>query len=212
MKKYLVEFIGTFFLIFTICGVVVNLQDVSSHFAPIAIGCVLIAMVYAGGYISGGMYNPAVSLAVFIRGKMSFMDMIIYWVAQCAGGAFAGFAARHMYYKWTGTPANFEPMWGLLAEGLGTFALCYVVLNVATSNKTSGNSYYGLAIGFTVLAMAYVFGPVSGGAFNPAVALGLSIFHLFEYSSIWIYLSGAFAGAILAGIIYRIVSTDNDPV
>ena len=76
----------------------------------------------------------------------------------------------------------------LLAEFLFTFALVYVVLNVATAKGTEGNSFYGLAIGFTVVAGAYAVGSVSGGAFNPAVAVGGSIMNIFAWGNIWIYL------------------------
>jgi len=94
----------------------------------------------------------------------------------------------------------------IIAEFLGTFALAYVVLNVATSKETAGNSYYGLAIGFTVLAMAYAFGSISGGAFNPAVAVGISIMQLASWGDIWIYLVGCFAGGLVAGLMFRVLN------
>jgi aquaporin Z len=94
----------------------------------------------------------------------------------------------------------------IVAEFLGTFALAYVVLNVATSKETAGNSYYGLAIGFTVMAMAYAFGSISGGAFNPAVAVGICIMQLAGWSDIWIYMVGCFAGGLVAGGIFRLLN------
>jgi aquaporin Z len=98
---------------------------------------------------------------------------------------------------------------GLLAEFLGTFALAFVVLNVATAKGTSGNSFYGLAIGFTVLTMAYALGGISGGAFNPAVAIGISLMKLASWSSIWVYLVGCFGGAALAALVFKISNPDD---
>ena len=97
----------------------------------------------------------------------------------------------------------------MIAEFLGTFALAYVVLNVATAKANTGNSYFGLAIGFTVLAMAFCFGDFSGGAFNPAVALGASIMKLFAWNNIWIYLVFCFAGGALAAIIFNLNNPDD---
>ena len=91
----------------------------------------------------------------------------------------------------------------LAAEILGTFALAYVVLNVATAKGTDGNSFYGLAIGFTVTAMAYSLGGISGGAFNPAVAVGISVMKMAAWQDIWVYLVGCLAGGALAAIVFR---------
>lgn len=207
MRKYVVEFIGTFFLVLAVCSAVYPAHKIE-NFAPLSIGLALVVMVYAGGHLSGAHYNPAVSLAVFIRGKMSLVEMIGYWVVQLMAGVIAALiASKLLHYSAQVTPIE-ETMPAVVAEIIGTFALAYVVLNVATSPKTANNHYYGLAIGFTVVAMAYAVGPVSGGAFNPAVALGLSVFEKIDWSSLWIYLVGAFAGAILAAIVYRVLRLD----
>jgi aquaporin Z len=206
MRKYVVEFIGTFFLVLAVCSAIFHNPD--NNFAPLAIGFALVVMVYAGGHLSGAHYNPAVSLAVFIRGKMTMVEMIGYWVVQLMGGVIAALVATKLF-KYTATPAAPAETFGaIVAELIGTFGLAYVILNVATSPKTANNHYYGLAIGFTVVAMAYAVGPVSGGAFNPAVALGLSVFEKIEWGSLWIYLVGAFGGAILAALLYRILRLD----
>ena len=132
-------------------------------------------LIYAGGHISGGHYNPAVTLAVMIRKKLSFQkDVLPYWFAQSLGAILGAVAAVEI----TGKVGSAKPIAAarifpaFLSEFFFTFALCYVVLNVAVSPTTKGNSYYGLAIGFTVLAGAVTVGGVSGGAFNPAVAIG----------------------------------------
>src|ERR1700720_474765 len=177
--KYVYELIGTFFLVFTI--------GMSSGItAPIAIGSILMVMIFAGGHISGGHYNPAVTLAVLLRGKISLGDAVRYMIVQILGAAVASFVV--LYLLNDKIPDNAAEMAnttkGLLAEFIGTFALAYVVLNVATAKGTIGNSFYGLAIGFTVLAMALALGVISGGAFNPAVALGISLMKLESWSSI----------------------------
>ncbi len=159
------------------------------------------AMVYAGGHFSGGHYNPAVTLGVAIRGKCDWTDVVPYWLAQAAAGAAA--AATVLFLKGTasGTTASaaaagtmYSTPAILLVEFLFTFALVYVVLNSATAKATEGNSFYGLAIGFTVLVGAFAAGPVSGGAFNPAVGLGATIMGLADANRLLLYLIADFAG------------------
>ena len=201
MKKYIVEFIGTFFLVLTI-GMCVLKPDAGS-FAPIAIGAALMVMVYAGGHISGAHYNPAVTLAVVLRGRCKLADVPGYLIAQLGAAVAASLVV--LYFKGDATlptPGDLKAGPALLAEFLGTFALAFVILNVATSKATSGNSYYGLAIGFTVPAMAFALGGISGGAFNPAVALGLIVMHPAKSADVWIYLAGNFAGAALAAGVF----------
>ncbi len=207
MKKYIVEFIGTFFLVLAVCMA----GSKAGNMAPLAIGATLMVMIYAGGYVSGGHYNPAVSLAVFIRGKLAAKELIIYWIAQILGGVAAALITLKVFDYAPTAGEEINIMRSFIAEVIGTFALAYVVLNVATSTKTAGNSNYGLAIGFTVTAMAYTLGPVSRGAFNPAVAVGASVFGVFEWSTIWLYVVGCLLGGALAGITYTyIIKPDED--
>ncbi|MBV8555123.1 MAG: aquaporin, partial [Planctomycetaceae bacterium] len=170
MAKYIVEFIGTFFLVFTVGMTVIGAG--AGVIPPLAIGSALMVMIYAGGHISGGHYNPAVTLAVWIRGRCSTVDAIAYWVAQMLAGLVAASVVLYMKKQPTVTAMNPDLARALIAEALFTFALAYVVLNVATAKGTAGNSNYGLAIGFTVLTGAFAVGDISGGAFNPAVAVG----------------------------------------
>lgn len=205
MKNYLTEAIGTFFLVFTI-GLCVN-QGVA--LAPIAIGLSLMVMVYAGGPISGGHYNPSVSLAAWIRGALPTKELVPYWVAQFAGAVLAAF----LIYKFTGSALHVAPganvswMKALTAEVVFSFALSYVVLHTATTKSTAGNSYYGLAIGLTVTTGAFAVGAISGGAFNPAVGLGPAIMEAVLGSSVtsmvWIYAVGPLVGAAAAAYAYK---------
>lgn len=213
MQKYLVEFIGTFFLVFTVGAV--SITGAPGVIPPLAIGSALMVMVYAGGHISGGHYNPAVSLAVFLRGKCSTADLGPYIVAQLLGAAAAAVVTMYLVPEGTEAPIPLDlsqvvPQ-AILAELLFTFALAYVVLNVATAAGTEGNSYFGLAIGFTVLIGAFSVGHISGGAFNPAVAVGGSIMKIFSWSHIWIYLAADFVGGALAAIVFKIANGP-DPV
>lgn len=207
MSKYAVELIGTFFLVLTI-GLVV-IEPGAGAFAPVAIGSVLMVMIYAGGHISGGHYNPAVTLAVWMRGRCAGADVPGYMISQVAGGIIAAFAVFLIKGDVPVEVGVISPIPSMLAEFLFTFALCFVVLNVATSKNTAGNSYFGLAIGFTVLVGAYAVGSVSGGAFNPAVAVGIIIMGLIDISSIWVFLIANFLGGIAAAIAFNALNPDD---
>jgi aquaporin Z len=208
MRKYVVEFIGTFFLVFTV-GMTVLDPGGAGPLAPLAIGSVLMVMIYAGGHISGGHFNPAVTLGVFVRGRSSVLDLVLYWAVQVAGGFAAGLLVPIVKVGYDVTPLDVATVPALIAEFLFTFALVWVVLNVATSKDTAGNSNYGLAIGFTVLVGAFAVGAVSGGAFNPAVAVGLTLLGLSPVKAIWIYLVAELVGGLVAGLAYRFLNPDD---
>ena len=210
MKKYLVEFIGTFFLVFTI-GMSVMAPG-AGDLAPIAIGCGLMVMVYAGGHVSGAHYNPAVTLAVCLRGKCPAADVVPYIVAQVAAATVAAFAVKALKTGLVTKAAAIggamtpEIMPALLAEFVFTFGLVWVVLNVATAKGTSGNSFYGAAIGLTVTAGAFAVGGISGAVFNPAVAIGACLMGLISWGSFWIYLVACFGAAVAAAAAYKMVN------
>lgn len=207
MQKYLVEFIGTFFLVLTI-GLAVLEPGSAGNLAPVAIGLMLTVMVYAGGHVSGAHYNPAVTLAVFMRGKCPAKDVAPYMIAQCVAAAAAAGAVLYFKSGATIVPLSPKPAPAMLAEFLFTFALVYVVLNVATAKATAGNSYYGVAIGCAVLAGAYVVGPISGAMFNPAVAIGACVLGVREWTDIWMYLVADFAGGVAAAVAFKALVKD----
>jgi aquaporin Z len=165
-RKLEVEFIGTFFLVFTV-GMAAK---TAGTLAPIAVGTVLMVMVFAGGHVSGGYYNPAVSLAVWLRGKLRAEECVAYIVVEVLAGVAAA---------------------------------------AVVAASTEGNSFYGLAIGFTVAAGALAVGPISGGAFNPAVAVGASVMGLFAWSHIWIYLVANVVGG--AAGAWAFLATEQEP-
>lgn len=206
MKKILVEGLGTFFLMLVV-GLTV-IAPGAGAMAPLAIGAMLMVMVYAGGPVSGGHYNPAVTLAVWRRGKCKAADVLPYMGAQVGGAVLA--AGLVKFCKQGSLVLATQPVVlpALLIELVFTFALAYVVLSVATTKKAAGNSYFGLAIGMTVMAAAYAGGNISGGAFNPAVAIGITLMGLSAVGHLWIFLLGNLAGGALAAWVFRLTNPD----
>lgn len=196
MKNYLTEFLGTFIFVFSIALALVH----AGPMAPLAIGAALTCLVYMGGHISGGHYNPAITLAVFLRGRLGGSQALGYFAAQIAGAtagsAIAAFVTHEVFVV---TPRAVDAA-ALLVETIYTFALVLVALNVATDDEVAGNSFYGLAIGFTVTVAGFVGGPISGGVLNPAVALGSAWAAVGSApaSHTWLYVLGPFSGALLA--------------
>ena len=205
MKKLLTEFIGAFFvsLSVTLC-----LLGTVGNMAGLAIGITLMGMVFAGGHISGGHYNPAVTLAVFIRGKCPPHEVPGYILAQLFGAALAALVGSSFIIGKLGVGMDLSGITAqaILCEILGSFAMCYVVLNVATTKDNVGNSFYGLAIGLTMTACAYAFGGISGIAFNPAIALGLGISNISGFANIWIYWVGEIIGAVIAAFTFLYIN------
>jgi aquaporin Z len=206
MVKYLTEFIGTLFLVLTVGLTVIA----GSPMAPLAIGASLMIMVYMGGHVSGGHYNPAVSLALALRGKLAGSDLGPYMVAQVLGAVVASLLVYVIMGR-TFAPApapTATVIAALLVEILYTFALCIVVLNSACHSATKGNSFYGLAIGFTIVVAAFAGGGISGGAFNPAVGTGPILVHGMlgggSFANLWLYLVGPFVGGILAAVVFKL--------
>jgi aquaporin Z len=208
MRKYVVEFIGTFFLVFTI-GMAALEPNSAGTLAPLAIGSALMVMIYAGGHISGGHFNPAVTLGVFLRGRCPIGDVPFYMSAQVLGAVVAALLVPLGKGTPLVDPKTLIVLPSLLAEFVFTFALVWVVLNTATSKDTAGNSNYGLAIGFTVMVGAFSVGAVSGGAFNPAVAVGISILRITAWPSLWIYLVAQFAAGVTAAVAFRLTNPDD---
>ncbi len=209
--KCAVEAIGTFFLVFTV-GAAVGSR---SPLAPLAIGAVLMVMVYAGGHLSGGHYNPAVTMAVLVRGRLGLRTAAGYWLAQFGGGLLAAVVVRIVVDPAEASKATTLTLTGpgmvaaFVVELLFTFALCYVALNVATSRHHPDNSFYGLAIGFTVVAGAFAVGPISGGAFNPAVSVGAAVMGIFAWPTLWLYLVGQVIAGAAAGATFLALNPDD---
>jgi aquaporin Z len=201
-RKYAVELIGTFLFVFAV-GTAASL---SGALAPLAIGSALMVMVYAGGHISGGHFNPAVTLGALVRGRIGLRDAGAYWVVQLGGAALAGWLVRWVILPVHDTAKSLSGHAmgaAFVVELLFTFALVYVVLNVATSKDHPNNSFYGLAIGFTVLVGAFAVGSISGGVFNPAVFVGAAITGLFAWSTMWVYFLAQLVAGVLGGLAFR---------
>jgi aquaporin Z len=204
MNKYLTEFIGTFFLVLTIgCTVIPQAAGV---IPPLAIGAALMVMIFAGGHVSGGHFNPAVTLGVYLRGRCPQSDVVPYWVAQILGALVAAVTAQFLVGPPKGSALVPAVVPAFVAEFLFAFALVYVVLNVATAKGTSGNSFYGLAIGMTVMTGAFAVGSISGGAFNPAVAIGIGVMGLVAVASIWIHIVANLLGGVVAALAFKTIN------
>src|ERR1044071_4902573 len=204
MNKYIVEFIGTFFLVLTVgCSVVIGGAGV---IAPLSIGSALMVMIYAGGHLSGGHYNPAVTLGVWLRGRCAATDVIPYGGAQIFGGVLAACVLNYLKGEAQAKPMVLKVGPALVAEFLFTFALVYVVLNAATAKANVGNSFYGLPIGFTWLTGAFAVGSISSAAFNPAVAIGISIMGLSSWTNIWLYFLANFSAGVAAATIFKFLN------
>jgi aquaporin Z len=206
MRAYVTEFIGIYFLVLTIGLTVLG----GTPFAPLAIGGSLMVMVFMGGHVSGAHYNPAVSIACAMRKKLPWSEVPPYIAAQLLGATVAALTVRAILGQtFTLAPAEgIGAATAILVEALYTFALCLVVLNVATIQKTKGNSFYGLAIGFTIVVAAFAGGPLTGGAFNPAVGFGPILVHrLFAdgtLGDLWIYWVGPLLGAVAGAGIFAV--------
>ncbi len=213
MRKYFIEFIGTFFLVTVIC--LTN----GNFLAPIAIGGLLTALVYMGYSISGAQYNPAVTLALLVLKKISVKESAFFILAQLIAGCCGALVYFLIWGRNSGIPRpsmEINIIKPLFIETLFTFILVLVILFVAASKRTAGNNYYGLAIGFTVVGIAIAGGNISGGAFNPAVGLGPMIIdkllgtcscNPFEYG--WIYFVGPLTGGIIAAYVFRVLSPED---
>lgn len=200
--KYATEALGTFVLMFTVAAAVLG----GSPLAPVAIGAVLMAVVYAGGHISGGHYNPAVTVAVLARGRITISEAAGYIGAQIVGGLVAAVVANLCIAHPSTppvTPSGHAMVAAVIAEMVFTFVLCFVVLNVATSKSHRDNSFYGLAIGFTVAAGAIAVGGVSGAVFNPAVGIAGATISMVTGTVAGIYLVVQMIAGVAAGLAFR---------
>lgn len=210
--RLLTEFVGTFIFLSAIA-----LSGAAGPLAPLAIGLALAALVYMGGHVSGAHYNPAVSFGLFLRRVVPLRTMLLYWITQLIAGSLAFLFAFLIGAHVSGIHPGDGVYWqsALAAEILFTTALVLVVLNVAATKETAGNSYYGLAIGFTVAAGAFAVGPVSGAAFNPAVGFGATLGGVLlahgSWSDLWIYIVGPLAGASIAAGAHRL-QAGHEPV
>jgi aquaporin Z len=212
LRRLSAEFIGTFFLVLVVC--MSTYSKVSADLQPIAIGLMLIGLIYANGYMSAAIFNPAVTLAFWLRGRIETKDALAYIVVQFIAGIAAASLtlaltmAKPIVQPIAAPPQYFALIPAILAEVVGTFLMCWVILNVATSKTIEGNSFYGLAIGSTVAGLIYTLGSVSGSVFNPAMAVALDVAQIGNWANLWIYLVGSFGGAAVAALAYRFINRD----
>lgn len=200
-RNAVAEALGTLLFVFAIVSAVNSAGD----FAPLAIGFTLMVLVYATGHISGGHLNPAVSIAAWLRGAIGAGDFIAYIIAQFVGGVLGALLSMAIFPR-AAAAVEIDTWPAFIAELVFTFILAYVVLNVATAKGNEGNSFYGLAIGGTVVVGAFAVGAISGGGFNPAVALGLSVSGQFDWANLWLYILAPLLGGVLAALAFRLLN------
>ena len=209
-QKLIAEFIGTLFLTYTICLTAV--WGSSGDFHPgFAIAAILMAMIYSLGYISGAHFNPAVTIGVWIRGSCEKAEVLPYIASQSIAGVFGALLSGYTYtgecsrgsLETTSLLLNSEIHEVLLAEFLFTFALVYVILNVATSDATSGNQYYGVAIASVVFAGAISVGDVSMASFNPAVTISLITVGKLSIAQSWLHFTPHLFAGVLASLAFN---------
>ena len=200
--KLITEFIGTFFLTLTICTAAAF--GTAGSYAPFAIASTLMVMIYAGGHVSGAHYNPAVTISIYLRGACDKSEVAPYIASQVVAGAMGAMVASNVLMpdgEVGPLVMDTGPAFG--AELMFTFALAYVILNVATSESTDGNGYYGAAIAFVVLAGALTVGPISGASFNPAVTASLISAGVMGVADSWVHLVPQLIGGVLAALVFN---------
>ena len=200
-QKLTSEFIGTFFLSLTICTVAVYGSAVEH--APFGIAATLMVMIYAGGHISGAHYNPAVTVSIYLRGACDKEEVLPYIASQVIAAVSAAIVVENLLSPDVVVPGFELGTDAVVAELLFTFALAYVILNVATTESTSGNGYYGAAIALVVLAGAITVGSISLASFNPAVTSALIVSGKLTLAESWMHFVPQFVGAVLATYVYK---------
>jgi len=201
-QKLTTEFIGTFFLSLTICTAAV--YGSAGDYAPFGIAATLMVMIYAGGHISGAHYNPAVTVSIYLRGACDKDEVLPYIASQLIAAVSAAIVVENLLRPDELSPVAFElGTDAVVAELLFTFALAYVILNVATTESTSGNGYYGAAIALVVLAGAITVGSISLASFNPAVTSALIVSGKLTLADSWMHFVPQFIGAVLATYVYK---------
>jgi len=201
-QKITTEFIGTFFLSLTICTAAV--YGSAGEYAPFGIAATLMVMIYAGGHISGAHYNPAVTVSIYLRGACEKDEVLPYIASQVIAAVSAAIVVENLLRPDELSPVAFElGTDAVVAELLFTFALAYVILNVATTESTSGNGYYGAAIALVVLAGAITVGSISLASFNTAVTSALIVSGKLTLADSWMHFVPQFIGAVLATYVYK---------
>jgi len=203
MKQYLMEGIGTFLLVLL---VVLITNNAPAGSAPIAYGATVAALLYAGKGVSGAHFNPAISLAMLIRGGLERWDFPYYLAAQTAGGVLGAMLAVFLI-RCGGTAEaalrTYDPFCAFFAEAAGTIAIGFVFLNTTAEKTGENNAMFGIATGFAVMAATFALHGVSAVTFNPALMLGLAIAGKILWGDIWPGLLGTAVGAAVAASVYR---------
>lgn len=203
MKNYLTELFGTFFLVLII-GINGN---------PLAIGFGLMVLIYLGFHVSGAHYNPIVTLAMLFRKEISLLDSINYIIFQILGAVLAGSAVFFLTSVTMEVQPNLSAtVYQILGyEVLFTYLYVYAFLTVTSHPKLKNNSFYGLVLGATIMVGLFSSIQTSGGVFNPATSVGVTLSHLFIGDGVskyylWYYLVGPALGGLIATAHYSLIN------
>ena len=230
-NKFFAELFGTFVLVFGGCGTAL-FGHVDFLGVAIAFGLTVVAMAYGIGHISGAHLNPAVSFGVWANGRMSFKEMLVYWVAQFIGAIIAGalllliwnaistgadpnptgvFASNGFGKEFADATGNgdyqaISTLGAFLVEALLTFVFLMVILGV-TDDRHANGKFGGLAIGLTLVLIHLISIPLTNTSVNPARSLGVALFSNCEKWSalgqVWLFIVAPLVGACLAGLCYK---------
>ncbi|XP_058186842.1 probable aquaporin NIP-type isoform X1 [Rhododendron vialii] len=217
-QKVIAEVIGTFFVIFSGCGVVVvnNLYGGTVTFPGICVtwGLIVMVMIYSVGHISGAHFNPAVTITFAIFRRFPWWEVPIYIAAQIVGSILASGTLSVMFdvtsKAYFGTVPVGSDRQSLAIEIVITFLLMFVISGVATDNRAIGE-LAGIAVGMTIMLNVFVAGPISGGSMNPARSIGPAIVK-HEYKGLWVYIVGPLLGAIAGGFAYNLIRFTEKPL
>lgn len=213
-KRYVAELVGTFTIVFApvaFSAVTADTTESTLLGAALVSGLAVLAMVAAFGAISAAHFNPAVTLAFASAGRFPWKYVAPYIAAQSAGAVLAAMLARLLYSGSFGAhvPTTQDALRNVGTEAVITFFLMSVIMAVATDRRVNA-AVPPLAIGMTVVLGVLVGGPVTGGSMNPARSLGPALVARGDsLSSLWIYLVGPIAGALLAARIYEYLRIDH---
>jgi glycerol uptake facilitator len=226
LAAYIAELIGTFFLVFVICTVVSlyvaggGSAQFGSDWAVVGFtqGLVLFALIMAFGAVSGGHFNPAVTTAAAFLRRIDPIDAVVYVLAQLSGAVLGALAVKGLLLDegravdWgagTISPLLGSDFAGMVCEGIGALLIVLGVVAVAM-NKRARNEWGPLTIGLTFAFCVFIFGPLTGGCFNPARWFGPALVSN-EWGGVWPYIVGPLLGALIAALIYKFVITAGEP-
>jgi aquaporin Z len=211
LKKYISELIGTYFLVFIGTGSIIVNNQFNNLFGltgiAISFGLIITAIIYIFGNISGAHINPAVSLGLLALKKISIKDSLFYIIFQITGAILASFTLKILFPSANNlgeTLVTGSLLQSFISEFVLTAIMMFTILGVSSNQNTSHLT--GLVVGFVIIALIFVGGPISGGSFNPARSIGPALLNL-NFENLWLYIISPIFGSIIAVLIWHFLNT-----